>query len=59
MNHSEDDSNELMNSYLVPVNLMPLENMSMQTLDQMEQSLNEARRINQSRQDDDLEADDL
>lgn len=59
MNHSEDDSNDLMNSYLVPVNLTPLENMGMNDLDAMERVLSQARSTSRQPQDDDLEADDL
>lgn len=57
MNHAEDENNELMNEYFVPVNLMPMKNMDFQTLESMEQALNESRRVTQSRQNRDGDED--
>lgn len=55
MNHAEDETTELMNEYFVPVNLMPMRNMDMQTLESMEQALNESRRVNQVNQREDVD----
>ena len=48
MNYPEDENNELMNEYLVPVNYTLLDNLSLQTLESAERALNESRRLTQS-----------
>lgn len=50
MNHAEDESEELMNDYMLPVNMIPMQNLKVDNLDQMEQALNESRRLNQVNQ---------
>lgn len=46
MNHAEDENQPLMNTYLAPVNLMPIENMDMQGLADLEGELSQIRGVN-------------